>query len=153
MTFRGISVVGVDDKGRVAIPSKYRNDLIKCCRGELIVTADSEGCLLIYPATEWAPIENQLLNLPSMSRQARLIQRMLIGHATECVMDKQGRLLLPSVLRKMSGVLNRQAVLLGQGKRFELWDEQKWEQSSNAWMAKAKANESDLNEVLGDIRL
>ena len=151
--FKGISVVGVDEKGRMAMPSKYRGDLIACCRGALVVTVDRDGCLLIYPANEWAGIEKKLLDLPPMDKQSRLVQRLLIGHATECVMDKQGRLLLPAVLRERGGVMNRNAVLLGQGNKFELWDQKNWTKRCDGWLSETESDQTGLNEALTAIRL
>ena len=151
--FKGISVVGVDDKGRMAMPSKYREALMACCRGDLVVTVHRDGCLLIYPANEWAAIERQLLNLPPMDKQSRLAQRFLIGHATECAMDKQGRLLIPLVLRERGGIMNRNAVLLGQGRGFELWDQKNWTQRCNTWLEEMENEQSGVTEILQSIRL
>ena len=151
--FRGINVVGVDDKGRMAMPSKYRKALSDCCGGELVVTVDKDACLLIYPAGGWKSIEKQLLDLPSMNKQVRLVQRMLVGHATECSMDKQGRLLLPQVLREVGGIKTRNAVLLGQGKRFELWDQEEWTKRRNVWMEETRNNTDGFTEVLEGVNL
>lgn len=151
--FKGISVVGVDDKGRMAMPSKYRDALMACCRGDLVVTVDKDGCLLIYPANEWAPLEKQLLALPPMDKQSRLVQRLLIGHATECAMDKQGRLLLPPALRTIGGIVNRNAVLLGQGKKFELWDQKNWAKRCDTWLTETEGEQSGVTEVLQKIQL
>ena len=151
--FRGIHVVGLDDKGRMAMPAKYRKDLDGYCRGELVVTLDRDGCLLIYPAGDWKVIEKGLLALPPMDPRARSVQRLMIGHATDCAMDKQGRLLLPPALRDVGGITNRNAVLLGQGNKFELWDQKEWTQRRGAWLEETRNDQTGFTNALEGIRL
>ncbi len=96
------------------------------CGGQMVITADrQDNCLLLYPRPDWLEIEKKLQQLPSTDRAARRLQRFMVGHAKEVEMDRQGRMLLPSELRELIG-LDRQAVLVGQMHRFELWDEQNW---------------------------
>ena len=149
--FKGVSKISVDAKGRMAMPSRYRQGLHDHCQGELVVTADRDGCLLIYPPPQWAEIEEQLLKLPNFSKQARFLQRIVLGYATDCAMDAHGRLLLPLELREFSHI-DRQAVLIGQGRRFELWDYQGWNRQRDIWM-KEESDTKDVHEVLEKVCL
>ena len=81
--FRGVSALNLDIKGRMAMPTKYRQRLMEDCDGKLVVTVDRDHCLLLYPLPEWEDIERKLVRLPSLNKQARRLQRLLIGHATE----------------------------------------------------------------------
>jgi MraZ protein len=99
----------------------------------MIVTVDRDQCLLLYPLPEWEEIERRLTALPSLNTQARGLQRLLIGHATECEMDSNGRILLPPILRTFVG-LERSVVLVGQGNKFEVWDEQQWNVRRAEWV-------------------
>ena len=115
--FRGLHNINLDAKGRLAIPTKYREPLAELCGARLVVTIDTEErCLLIYPANEWEVIEAKIEALPSFNKAARRIQRLLIGHATDLELDGSGRILLPQPLREYAG-LDKESVLMGQGKR------------------------------------
>lgn len=127
--FRGISNLSLDAKGRFAVPTRYREPLAVQCAGELIVTVSADApCLAIYPLPVWLEIERQLDALPGTNRKAIRIKRQLIGHATEVTLDASGRLLVPPELRDYAS-LNKGAVLVGQGKKFELWDEAAWREA------------------------
>ena len=152
MYFRGINNIAVDAKGRMALPARYRERLLEACGGRLIVTVDQDHCLLIYPLPEWEIIEEKLNNLPSLNKQSRLLQRLLIGHATDLEMDGQGRILLPAMLREYAG-LKKKAVLIGQGKKLEIWDEDTWAESQEEWVAAVKADEGELPAALADLSL
>ena len=123
--FRGGTPVSLDNKGRLAVPAKYRETLISLCAGHLIVTADPSKCLLIYPQPVWEPIEQKLNSLSSFNPQTRSLQRLLVGNACDVEMDGAGRILVPPPLRAFAG-LNKEVVLVGQGAKFELWDNEKW---------------------------
>ncbi|MCK5396532.1 MAG: division/cell wall cluster transcriptional repressor MraZ [Gammaproteobacteria bacterium] len=152
MYFRGINNIAVDAKGRMALPARYRERLLEACGGRLIVTVDQDHCLLVYPLPEWEIIEEKLNNLPSLNKQSRLLQRLLIGHATDLEMDGQGRILLPAMLREYAG-LKKKAVLIGQGKKLEIWDEDTWAESQEEWVAAVKADEGELPAALADLSL
>ncbi len=152
MHFRGINNIAVDAKGRMAMPARYRERLLESCGGRLVVTVDQDHCLLVYPLPEWEIIEEKLNNLPSLNKQSRLLQRLLIGHATDLEMDGQGRILLPAMLRDYAG-LTKKAVLIGQGKKLEIWDEDTWVQSQEEWVAAVKADDSDLPAALEELSL
>ncbi len=152
--FRGINGVNIDAKGRIVMPTRYRERLQLDSRSQVILTIDTEErCLLLYPLTEWEEIEKKLAALPSFNPAARRIQRLLIGHATDAEMDGQGRILLPALLREYAD-LNKRAVLVGQGKKFELWDEAHWNKSRGHWLKEeSNADESILPEEVKSISL
>ena len=141
--FRGVTSINVDDKGRVAMPTRYRDPLRLHAENQLVVTIDTEErCLLIYPMPEWEEIEQKVEALPSFNRAARRVQRLLIGHATEANLDSHGRILLPQPLREYAQ-LEKVVVLVGQGKKFELWDEKHWNSQRDCWL-EAQAEEEDV---------
>lgn len=144
--FRGVTHINLDAKGRIAFPSRYRERLSSICDGQLVVTVDRDHCLLVYPLPEWEYIEQKLVRLPSLNRSARRLQRLLIGHATECQLDGSGRILLPPPLREFAG-LEKHTVLIGQGNKFELWDESAWTQRRDEWLVEA----ADSDELPGDL--
>jgi MraZ protein len=152
MHFRGINNISIDAKGRMAMPARYRERLLEGCGGRLVVTVDQDHCLLVYPLPEWEVIENKLIALPSLNKQARLLQRLLIGHATELDMDAQGRILLPAMLREFAG-LKKKAVIIGQGKKLEIWDEDTWAESQEEWVAAVQADEGELPAALEELSL
>ncbi len=119
----------------MALPARYRELLTEACDGNLVLTIDTEDpCLLLYPLPVWEGIQARLEALPSYNPATRRIQRLLIGHATDVQMDKQGRVLLPMVLRAYAR-LDKQVALIGQGQRFELWDEAMWMQRREEYLA------------------
>lgn len=131
--FRGVTSINLDTKGRLAIPTRYRAELQESCEGQLVLTVDRDKCLLLYPLQEWEEIERKLIRLPTLNPQARRLQRLLIGHATECEMDSQGRVLVSEPLRKFAG-LDKRVVLTGQGNKFEIWDEDVWNVRCEEWL-------------------
>jgi MraZ protein len=123
--FRGSATLNLDNKGRLAMPARHRDALLVRCEGRLVVTADPTRCLLVYPFPDWEPIEKKLNGLSSFNPQTRALQRLLVGMASDTEMDGAGRILLPANLREFAG-LEKNVVLVGQGVRFELWDEAQW---------------------------
>lgn len=141
VVFRGVNAIQVDDKGRLAIPTRYRERLQTDAKAQLILTIDTEErCLLLYPLPEWETIEKKIEALPSFNRQARRIQRLLIGHATEVELDSHGRILLPPPLREYAN-LQKKTMLVGQGKKFEIWDEVRWHEIREEWMKEGLGND------------
>jgi MraZ protein len=127
-----VTQLALDAKGRLAIPGKHRAALAGSADSPehtLIVTADPSRCLLVYPRATWEPIQAQLMALSSFNEQIRGLQRLLVGHADEVDMDGAGRILVPPALRQYAG-LDHRVVLVGQGSKFELWDEAKWQQET-----------------------
>lgn len=150
--FRGINSINMDAKGRLAIPKRYRESISEASENQLVATIDLHSpCLLIYTMDEWEVIERKLMALPNMDTQARLVQRLLLGHATEMEMDSQGRVLLPSLLREHAK-LEKEAILLGQGNKFELWSQQAWDNSRPDMLDTASATES-VSESLASLSL
>jgi len=123
--FQGAAQLNLDSKGRLAIPAKHRDVLQSLCAGQLVLTADADGCLLLYPQPEWQPIRDKLLKLSALNPRIRALQRRLIGYAEEVEMDAAGRVLISSALRSYA-TLDKRVMLIGQGNKFELWDEAKW---------------------------
>ncbi|MEK6736228.1 MAG: division/cell wall cluster transcriptional repressor MraZ [Pseudomonadota bacterium] len=123
--FRGVTQLSLDVKGRLAIPARYRSGLMSFCVGRLIVTADPSKCLLVYPQPAWEPIEQKLNSLSSFNPKTRSLQRLLVGNASDVEMDGAGRILVSPPLRQFAG-LSKEVVLVGQGAKFELWDEAQW---------------------------
>ena len=101
---------------------------------------------------EWEEIERKLAKLPSFNPAARRIQRLLMGHATDVEMDGQGRILLPPLLRDYAGVTKRM-VMVGQGKKFELWDEAHWESCRAQWLEEESQVADELPEEVKSISL
>ncbi len=147
--FRGVNAINIDAKGRIVMPTRYRERLLQENESQIIMTIDTdERCLLLYPLKAWEVIESKLAQLPSFNPQARRIQRLLIGHATEAELDSHGRILLAPLLREYAG-LTKHAVLVGQGKKFELWDENHWQERRSQWLAEeaSQANADLPDEV------
>ncbi|MBL1376756.1 division/cell wall cluster transcriptional repressor MraZ [Zobellella iuensis] len=125
---RGAHAISLDTKGRLAIPTRFRDSLRDECDGILICTIDiSNPCLLLYPLAEWEQIEKKLRALSSTNLQERRLQRLLLGHAAECELDGQGRFLVPGPLRQHAG-LDKKIMLVGQLNKFEIWSEARWQQ-------------------------
>lgn len=150
--FRGASKVTLDSKGRVAIPSRYRERIISRAAGQLVATVDRDYCLLIYPLPDWEEIERKLVRLPALNKQARRLQRLMVGYATELEMDGHGRVLLTRELRDFAA-LDRQAMLIGQGNKFELWDEERWNARRDEWLAEDDNDLGGLPEELESLSL
>lgn len=125
--FRGVAHLNLDSKGRLAVPARFRDALNVRCSGHLVVTADSDRCLLVYPLPDWEPIEQKLMALSSFNGQIRELQRRLVGYAEDVTMDTTGRILVPPALRQFAQ-LGKAVVLVGQGNKFELWNKDNWEQ-------------------------
>lgn len=146
--FRGIHAINLDPKGRLAVPTRYRERLEQDREGSLILTIDTESpCLLLYPVGEWEAIEVKLEALPSFNAAARRIQRLLIGHATELMLDGAGRVLLPPLLRTYAK-LEKTVIFVGQGKKFEIWDEGTWQTNRDSWLTPS----TDDSELPADLK-
>lgn len=144
--FRGIHALVVDDKGRLAIPTKYREVLQREHGGQVVITiAIDNRCLWLYGLSQWETLEQQLLSLSSINQQVRRLQRLLIGHASECQMDGQGRVLLIAPLRKYAN-LDKTVVLVGLGSKFEIWDAETWDIRRNVWVEETSM--ADLQDSL-----
>jgi len=142
--FRGIHLLSIDAKGRIKIPTCHQEQIDKACSGRIkIPTCHQEqidkacsgqmvlsvhpddDCLVLYPLTDWQNLERKVSKLPSLNVHSKRLSRKLIGHASECDLDKIGRILIPSSHRNYAD-LKSKAILSGQGHSFEIWDEQSW---------------------------
>ncbi len=123
--FQGETAITIDDKGRLAIPTVYRDLIVRDCGNRLVLTYSpfDAGCLYLYPQSVWERVRDQLNALPRIRRDSRLLQRKLIGAAAFVEPDASGRISLPASQRAATGI-ERKAVLLGVGDKFELWSEQ-----------------------------
>ena len=115
----------IDTKGRLIIPSKFRDEL----GDEFVVTKGLDGCLFVFPNQAWQEFEEKLRALPITNTAGRKFSRFLLGSAATCEVDKQGRILLPSVLREFAGI-GKDAVLVGVGSRIEIWNKDKWREAN-----------------------
>ena len=116
----------IDAKGRLIIPSKFRESL----GDEFVVTKGMDGCLFVYDNEEWKKFEEKLLSLPMMDKQVRQFTRYFLAGAASVEVDKQGRILIPSVLREFADI-TKDAVLVGVGSRIEIWSRQAWDGEGN----------------------
>ena len=111
----------IDAKGRLIVPSRFREQL----GDEFVVTKGLDGCLFVYDQTEWTKFEEKLRALPITNANVRNFTRFMLGGASACEVDKQGRILLPAILREFAGI-EKDAVLVGVGSRIEIWSKDKW---------------------------
>ena len=122
--FFGETAINLDAKGRMAVPTRYRDDLDAACAGKLVLTysAFDAGCLWLYPQPEWERVREQVMGLSTFNPSHRSLQRRLVGSATQMEPDGNGRLLLPLTLRQVAD-LEKRVVMMGMGQRFEIWNE------------------------------
>ncbi len=121
----------------MALPARNREVVQLAADGKVVVTIDMrEPCLLMYPLPEWEVVQRKLEGLSNVNPRARLLQRLLIGHATDLELDSNGRVLLPAMLRNHA-TLEKKLVLVGQGNKIEIWSEQKWHESMESWQGDA----------------
>ncbi len=151
--FRGANAINLDSKGRLTIPTRYRQSLLDDCQGQLVCTIDiSQNCLLLYPLPEWEEIELKLSKLSSTNPQERRLQRLLLGYAMEGEMDKSGRILLAPTLRQHAA-LDKQIMLVGQLNKFEIWGADVWHQQISEDIETEKQGQFELSERLQDFSL
>ena len=121
ITFMGEFNHNVDAKGRLIVPSKFRDKL-----GEsFVITKGFDRCLSVYDAANWEKVQEKLVQMPMLTEDARTIRRMIVGSASETECDKQGRVLLPAPLREYAGI-SKEAVLIGNLDHIEIWDKDSW---------------------------
>ena len=142
MMFMGEYNHTVDTKGRLIIPSKFRELL----GDEFIVTKGLDGCLFVFPQNEWQAFEEKLRTLPLTQKGARQFTRFFVAGATPCELDKQGRILLPATLREFAG-LDKDVVLAGMLNRIEIWSKAKWTENT------AYGDMDDIAEQMTDLGL
>ena len=125
----------IDAKGRLIVPAKFREIL----GDNFIVTKGLDGCLFVYPNDEWTRFEEKLKSLPLTNKNARQFTRFFLAGAAACEVDKQGRILLPQVLREVAS-LEKDVVLVGVASRIEIWSRERWDESMNTY-------DGDMDEV------
>lgn len=151
--FRGCSTLSVDSKGRLAVPSRYRDRLVGICDGALVVTLNPlDRSLWLYPLPEWEAIEAKLAVLSDFDKQGRRAKQMMRGYAADCQLDGQGRILIPQELRRYAAI-GKQIVILGQGNKFEIWDETAWKQLRDDWLAELGQEEGEPSDALRSLSL
>lgn len=124
--FKGSFQFTIDAKGRVSIPSRFREILAERYEEKLVVTNDLDKCLVAFPFEEWSLIEQKIRDLPSSAPDVKAFMRFIYSRATECELDRQGRVLIPPPLREYAQ-LKRDVVIVGMGHKMEIWDPSLWE--------------------------
>jgi MraZ protein len=142
--FRGSFVHTIDEKGRVIIPAKFR-DVIKAGGGDGVMVSKMDNSLFAYTYEEWSKIENKILALAEKSEYMRRFRRVFIGGAFDCNCDKQGRILIPPILRYYSGI-DKEIVLVGVLDHFEIWSRENWEKENTQM-----ENDMKIEEVRNEI--
>jgi MraZ protein len=153
--FRGEFSLNLDAKGRLAVPSRYREQLVEITGGKLIATISlMDPCLVVYPLPDWEKIEHQLRNLPALDRKAQTIRQLLIGRAADLELDSHNRVLLPQHLREFAK-LEKRVKMVGQVNNFELWDESTWQRWCADQLAQVQTGEllRDQSEALSSLVL
>jgi len=149
MMFQGETAITIDDKGRLAVPTAYRDGVVRECGGRLVVTYNpyEQGCLWLYPVAEWERVRDQVNALPNAKRVHRSLQLKLVGAATFVELDGNGRVLLPASHRNATAI-EKKAVLLGMGNKFELWSEQ-----AHLAQIRQTIGEDEVSDDMLDLRL
>ena len=129
--FRGGPVLTLDAKGRITVPSRYRDVLMSTVQGQMVVAKNPAGCLTLYPRPVWDAFEAELARLPMKDEGWR---RLYIGSATDVEIDSGSRVLVPPELREWAG-LKREVVFMGVGDKFELWDKAQYDERERATRA------------------
>lgn len=134
----------IDEKGRLIIPAKFRQEL-----GEtFVITRGLERCLFVYPLSEWRILESKLKNLPFTKKDARAFTRFFFSGAIDCELDKQGRVTITSVLREYA-TIQKECVIIGVSNRVEVWSKDVWEQ----YVSESEESFSEIAENLMDFDL
>jgi MraZ protein len=142
--FMGEYQHSIDDKGRLTIPAKFRDAL----GPTFVITRGLDNCLFVYPQQEWAAMEQKLKALPLMKADARAFTRFFLAGATECELDRQGRVNIPANLREHAG-LDKDCVIIGVSSRVEIWSKENWE----AYSKLSEQSFNDIAEKLVDFNL
>lgn len=153
--FSGIHSVNLDAKGRLAVPARFRDVLARVGSSQLTVTINpnaDDRCLLLYPEHEWGEVVRGLSRRDTMHPRVRSMQRLVVGHAAECELDSQGRILLPAPLRKFAR-LDKRVSLFGQVNKIEIWDEEALENKQEEWLDDVRLLDGEFPEELRGLRL
>jgi len=147
--FQGETAISIDDKGRLAIPTGYRDVVASECGNRLVITYNpfESGCLYLYPQPVWEGVRDQVNRLPRTKKNSRLLQLKLVGAATFVEPDGSGRIGIPASHRNAIGI-EKKAVLVGMGDKFELWSEQ-----AHLAQIRQTLGDADLGEDMLDLQL
>lgn len=132
----------LDDKGRLAVPVKFRKDLAK----GVVITRGLDNCLFLYPQSQWEKLATKLSALPISQTNSRAFARLMLAGAMDVELDRQGRVIIPDYLRKYAGI-KKKTILAGLYDRIEIWDEEKWE----VYKANTEKNGNEIAEALGEL--
>lgn len=132
----------IDEKGRIAVPVKFRAELSHGA----VVTRGLDNCLFLYPKKDWVELAEKLVKLPISQSNTRAFSRLMLSGAMDVALDKQGRLILPDYLRKYAG-LNKKVIVTGLYNRLEIWDEAVWEE----YKANTEKDSANIAEALGEL--
>lgn len=132
----------LDEKGRLAVPVKFRSDLKKGA----VVTKGLDGCLFLYTISEWKALADKLSKLPISQSNTRAFSRLMLAGAMDVQIDKQGRVIIPDYLRKFAN-LQKKVIINGLYNRLEIWDEESWEKYKN----KTEKESDSIAEKLGEL--
>jgi len=153
IVFRGFNKISIDSKGRLAVPSRYRDLIAVQAENNLVITLNPlDRSLWLYPLPEWDVIEDKLATLSDFDKQSRRTKQMMRGYASDCQLDSQGRILLPKELRSYAE-LTKQAVILGQGNKFEIWNETAWDAQRDEWLESVGDDSVSTPESLQSLSL
>ncbi|RTL31729.1 MAG: transcriptional regulator MraZ [Burkholderiales bacterium] len=122
MVFQGASALALDAKGRMAVPSRHRDALQALCAGQLTITKNPDGCLMVFPRPAWETFRDKVAALPM---SAAGWKRIFLGNAMDVEIDSASRVLISPELRAAAGI-SKDVMLLGMGSHFELWDDKKY---------------------------
>ena len=151
--FRGTHYLSNDVKGRFAVPMRYRDQLMKASSGALVITVHpTSPCLLIYPTPVWNEIQLKIDKFSNTRTEKHDAQLMLVGLADDQEMDGQGRVLVAAHLRKYAGI-EKKGVLVGQGKKFEYWQEDRWNAKLDNWIENGLNKDEELEEEIAGLSL
>ncbi len=132
----------IDDRGRLAIPSKFRAQIKKGA----VVTRGLDNCLFLYTQEEWEKLANKLASLPISQANTRAFSRLMLAGAMDVKLDSHGRIIVPQYLRNFSSI-TKKVIIAGLFNRLEIWDEEKW----NTYKLATEKNSSEIAEKLGEL--
>ncbi|MBP3851506.1 MAG: division/cell wall cluster transcriptional repressor MraZ [Erysipelotrichaceae bacterium] len=134
----------IDRKGRLIMPAKFREEL-----GEhVVVTRGLDGCLYVYTSEQWMEVYKRLSALPTTNKNARWYQRMVLSKASECEMDSQGRILIPSSLTSLAG-LQKECLIIGMANHLEIWAKDRWESLEEQQSDLFEDMAEELSDIMG----
>ena len=151
--FRGTHTLNLDAKGRLALPSRVRAQVMEACGGHLVLTIDSrnDGHLLLYPTPDFEEVVARIDAMPG-SDAVRAVQRLFVGHAQDIELDGNGRFLITPELRNYA-TLDKKVALVGQGRRLEVWSDELWGSRRSGWLEEASASASGVAATLDELSI